>query len=267
MGKTYGIKFLISGLENSAKSTVAASLPKDETLVLNYEYTKPYQFKMIYTTIYPHDYFDDIVKYKMINGKKVVDREATTKARDEAKGHSIVYTGVKGMKASIRAKILKFKKVKGKLPKYVVIDSSTGFYASMLNYVKHFNRNNKNTFATHTMNTDETNEFNAMIENLLLSNGIHVIVTAHVQYDEKTETYKTKAQGQFDKNGSWLGSCSEAIFLSIDGDDRVVHHSTLGLPCRTTMFDELPAMQTLESYNLTEHINKLEEALTENEEF
>jgi ASC-1-like (ASCH) protein len=272
--KKKGIKLLITGLANSAKSSTCAKLAKDETYVINCDYNKAYPFNMLHTTVYPHDYFDDVVKYEIKDGKyvmkgknKVVDKVATAKARQEEVGNSIMFNGFKKLKNELTLKMLKYRKVYGKLPRTVVLDTATGYYGIMQKYTEYLHRNNNNTFAVHASNIEEINGLNDLLDTVFLNNGINVIIVAHVTFDEKLDSYIIKTSGQFDKNGSFLSVVDNAIFLSIDGDERVVHHKTLGLPCRTTLYDELPELEGLSSYDINKHIEMIEGIQSVAEEF
>ena len=207
-----GVKLLITGLENSGKTTVTSQLEGAMIVVVD---EKRYPFNV------PH--------YKM--GK---------------------YEGLVGFKNELIAKIKSYKAKFGKNPKTVVIDTVTKLYESMYLYA---NANYKG-FDIHNSISTDTLAFNTLLENLLVANGINVVIAAHVVYDESTARYIVPATGQFKNTGSWLSVVDEASFLYVLGNERWIAHTEIKYPCRSTL--DLKPAEPVKAYDINAHIKSLE---------
>lgn len=221
-----GCKILLDGLPNTAKSTVASSL--DEVFVYSFDYDKAFPFNVPHTTIYP-------LSAELPTGSKAVK-----------------YQGMKKLKEVLLEKLLAYGKVYGKYPKTVVFDTVTGMYGMLTDY----NSKKYSGFDVHSNNNSDTELFNSLIESLFIKNGINVVIIAHVMYDEKTDCYVTPAQGNFKKRGAWISGVDFALYLAVEDDERVVHHTTIGLPCRSLLKD-IPSEEPLNTFNFQEYIDKV----------
>ena len=154
------IKLLISGFENTGKSTLASKI--NNALVVNFD-RKEYGFSV------PH-----------INITE--------------------YHGIDALIDTINEKLGVYKERFNKLPDTVVLDTVTQFYSTM----QAFNDNAFKGFDIHKNNNRDTLSLNAYIEDVLIANGINVVIVAHTVFDADTARHIIPATGQFGKAGSWM---------------------------------------------------------------
>lgn len=216
------IKLLVSGFENTGKSTVASKI--NNAMVVNFD-RKEYGFAV------PH-------------------MNVTT------------YEGIFPLIDTINEKLGAYKEKFGKLPETMVLDTVTQFYTTMQ---KHNNGKYKG-FDIHTANNTDTLELNGYIEDVLLANGVNVVIVAHTVYDADTGRHIIPASGQFAKAGSWLSVVNDAIFIEKKSNKRVVHQKSLKFPCRTTIEDIAPEVDA-DAYDINEHIATLTRQKVEATEF
>lgn len=216
------IKLLVSGFENTGKSTVASKI--NNAMVVNFD-RKEYGFAV------PH-------------------MNVTT------------YDGIHGLIDTINTKLATYKEKFGKLPETMVLDTVTQFYSTM----QKFNNERYKGFDIHNANNKDTLELNAYIEDVLLPNGVNVVIVAHTTYDPDTGRHIIPASGQFAKAGSWLSVVNDAIFIEKKSNKRVVHQKSLKYPCRTTI-DGIEPEVDAEKYDINEHIAILTKQKVEATEF
>ena len=206
------IKLLVSGFENTGKSTVASKV--ENAMVVNFD-RKEYGFAVPHMNI-------------------------------------TAYDGIEGLISTINEKLGIYSEKMGKLPATIVLDTVTQFYSTMQ---QHNNERYKG-FDIHSANNKDTLELNAYIEDVLLANGVNVVIVAHTIYDADTARHIIPASGQFAKAGSWLSVVNDAVFIEKKSNKRVVHQKSLKFPCRTTIegiSEELDA----DKYDINEHIATL----------
>lgn len=206
------IKLLVSGFENTGKSTVASKV--ENAMVVNFD-RKEYGFAVPHMNI-------------------------------------TAYDGIEGLISTINEKLGVYSEKMGVLPKTIVLDTVTQFYSTMQQY----NMERYKGFDIHSANNKDTLELNAYIEDVLLANGVNVVIVAHTIYDADTARHTIPASGQFAKAGSWLSVVNDAIFIEKKSNKRVVHQKSLKFPCRTTIEgidEELDA----EKYDINAHIATL----------
>ena len=206
------IKLLVSGFENTGKSTVASKI--DNAMVINFD-RKEYGFAV------PHM---NITKYD----------------------------GIEGLISTINEKLGVYQEKIGKLPETVVFDTVTQFYSTM----QHYNSGRYKGFDIHSANGKDTLDLNAYIEDILLANGVNVVIVAHTIYDSDTGRHIIPASGQFAKAGSWLSIVNDAIFIEKKSNKRVIHQKSLKFPCRTTI-ESIDAEIDADKYDINEHIATL----------
>lgn len=206
------VKFLVSGLESSGKSTMTSKIK--DALVINFD-DKEYNFET------PNSDFRD-------------------------------YKGIGSVFDFINNKLVKYKEVKGEFPKVLVIDTVTQMYASMTL----FNLKKYRGFDTHSNNNFDTLEFNKYLEDVILANGVDVVIVAHAQYDDVAKTYKVPAQGKFKDNGSWVSVVNDAIFIDKTSGKLTVYLTNLKYPVRYTL-DDLPEKLPIDEFDINEHLDKL----------
>ena len=171
------------------------------------------------------------------------------------------YTGVEDFSQIINDKLEAYKKKMGNYPKTLVVDSITHLQTNMERWA-----NNKFTgFQIWSNLGKEIIEINDFFEELI-EGGLNVVLTVHVQYDADTAKYKTTSPGQFGKNGGWISVTDESIFIEVKGNKRILHFKTLKFPCRTLQ-PTVPTSIDMEQFNINEHIQLLEEAAGESEEW
>ena len=216
------IKLLISGFENTGKSTVASKI--HNSLVFNID-RKEYGFSVPHVNI-------------------------------------TSYTGIDALIDTINVKLGAYQEKFGKLPETVVFDTVTQLYSAM----QGFNDNNFKGFDVHKNNNRDTLNFNAYIEDVLIANGVNVVVVAHTVFDADTARHIIPATGQFGKAGSWLSITNEAVFIEKKTGKFLIHQKSMKFPCRTTLPDLEDSVDS-ESYDINAHIAKLTASKLEATEF
>ena len=171
------------------------------------------------------------------------------------------YTGLANFKKELIEKLKAYKAKYGEKPQTVVFDTVTKLYENMYKYAQ----KNFKGFDVHNTISTETLSFNDMIEELLIANGVNVVITAHVIYDEKTSRYTVPATGQFKNSGSWLSLVDNASFVYVQGNTRMISHTELKYPARSTV--DMPKGSKLDEYDINAHMSKLMDAQGENEEY
>lgn len=172
------------------------------------------------------------------------------------------YKGMNDVVEFITASVQKYKDKFEELPKFVVIDTVTQLYSHMTAY----NSVKFNGFTIHTQNTIDTSTLNDFIENVLISNGISVIIVAHTIVDADSGRHVIPAQGGFAKAGSWLSIVNDSLFIEKSSNKLIVYLQGFKYPTRSTLKD-IPVKVPMEDFNFTEHLNKLLEQKEEALEF
>ncbi len=216
------IKLLVSGFENTGKSTVASKV--ENAMVVNFD-RKEYGFAVPHMNITSYD-------------------------------------GIEGLIGTINEKLGVYQEKMGKLPATIVLDTVTQFYSTMQKY----NMGRYKNFDIHNANNQDTLELNAYIEDVLLANGVNVVIVAHTMFDKDTARHIIPASGQFAKAGSWLSVVNDAIFIEKKSNKRVVHQKSLKYPCRTTI-DNIEDVVDADAYDINAHIATLVASKIEAEGF
>jgi len=216
------IKLLISGFENTGKSTVAAGIK--DAMVVNFD-RKEYGFKVPHTNI--------------------------TK-----------FTGIADLISTINEKLGAYKTKTKKLPSTVVFDTVTQYYTTM----QHYNGERYKGFDIHSNNNKDTLALNAYIEDVLIANGINVVIVAHTIFDVETARHIIPASGQFAKAGSWLSVVNDAIYIEKKSNKFVIHQKSMKLPCRTTLVDVEEAVDS-DKYDINDHMKTLTDSKVEATQF
>ena len=172
------------------------------------------------------------------------------------------YQGVEHFTDTLVEKLEAYKEKYDKYPKTVIIDSITHLQNNMERWA-----NDKFTgFNIWSNLSKDILAINAFFEEELVPAGINVVITAHTQYDPDTAKYKINSPGSFGKNGSWLSVVDEAVFIEEKGNKRILHYRTMKFPCRTRN-EDLPEHIELKDFSINDHIQLLEDSITESEEF
>lgn len=172
------------------------------------------------------------------------------------------YEGIDSLLGTIEEKIESYISKFGKPPRTLVIDSVTHLAVNM---EKYWNEKATGFNVWSGLGKDIT-ALNAYLEDVIIPNGINVVFTSHCQFDKDTARYTISAAGQFGKNGSWLSVTDNASFLEVKAGKRTVHHTNPKFPCRSNLAD-IPESQSVEEYDINEHIAALEAASTESDEW
>ena len=172
------------------------------------------------------------------------------------------FTGIDALIALINEKLGAYKAKFGKLPSTVVFDTVTQFYTAM----QKFNNDKFTGFNIHSANNKDTMGINDYIENVLIVNGINVIIVAHTTYDVDTARHVIPASGQFSKAGSWLSVVNDSIFIEKKNNKLVVHQKTMKFPCRSTLANIEESID-MDKYDINDHIRRLTEAKVEADGF
>jgi hypothetical protein len=216
------IKLLISGFENTGKSTTASKI--EDALVINFD-RKEYGFAV------PH-------------------MNITT------------YSGIDSLIDLINEKLGVYQDRMGKLPKTVVFDTVTQFYSTM----QAFNDNHFKGFDIHKNNNRDTLNLNSYIEDVLITNGVNVVIVAHTVFDADTARHIIPATGQFGKAGSWMSVVNDAIFIEKKANGFTIHQKSMKYPCRTTLANIEESIDG-KDYNINDHIRRLTESKVEATQF
>lgn len=216
------IKLLISGFENTGKSTLASKI--DNAMVVNFD-RKEYGFPV------PHMNITE-------------------------------YSGIDHLIDTINEKLGVYQDKMGQLPTTVVLDTVTQFYSTM----QAFNDNNFKNFDIHKNNNRDTLNLNAYVEDVLIANGVNVVIVAHAIFDPDTARHIIPATGQFGKAGSWMSVVNDAIFIEKKTGKFIIHQKSMKYPCRTTLTDIEDAVDSTE-YDINKHIAKLTASKVEAVEF
>lgn len=172
------------------------------------------------------------------------------------------YEGMESVITFINDKIKAYKKKFKEFPKFIVIDTVTQLYAAMTRY----NSVKYTGFKIHEQNNIDTLDLNNYIENVLIANGVSVVIVAHTMVDEKSDRHIIPAQGQFAKAGSWLSIVNDSLFIEKSSGKLVVYFTSFKYPARTTLKD-LPDKVGINEFDINEYLNKLVNAKNEIEEY
>jgi len=216
------IKLLVSGFENTGKSTTAAAIK--DALVVNFD-RKEYGFAV------PHTNIKD-------------------------------YNGMDALVSTINEKLGVYQEKMGKLPATVVMDTVTQFYSTMQKY----NDAAFKGFDIHKANNSDTLNLNAYIEDVLIANGVNVVIVAHTTFDADTARHIIPASGQFGKAGSWMSVVNDAIFIEKKTGKFLIHQKSMKYPCRTTLADIEESVDS-KDYDINAHIQRLTDSKIEAEGF
>lgn len=168
------------------------------------------------------------------------------------------YEGMDELTSEINDKIEAYNDKKGEYPETVIIDTVTQLYSAIQKY----NGNRFTGFDIHSNNNRDTLNFNAYIEETLISNGINVIIVAHCMFDAESGRHIIPASGQFLKAGSWMSVVNEALYIEKKSTKLVVHTSSMKFPCRSTLPD-LPPSTSIEDFDINAHIKRLVDSKVE----
>jgi len=216
------IKLLISGFENTGKSTLASKI--DNAMVVNFD-RKEYGFAI------PHMNITE-------------------------------YHGIEALIDTINEKLGVYQEKMGKLPETVVLDTVTQFYSTM----QSFNDNAYKGLDIHKNNNRDTLNLNAYVEDVLIANGVNVVIVAHTVFDADTARHVIPATGQFGKAGSWMSVVNDAIFIEKKSANYVIHQKSMKFPCRTTL-DGIEDSVDGKDYDVNKHIARLTASKVEAQNF
>ena len=172
------------------------------------------------------------------------------------------YTGLQDFINTLEAKIEAYKAKFNKLPETIVIDSITHYDSIMTKWAN-------NTFKGFTVYSQlgaNLFDMNAYFEQVLIANGINVVLTAHTAFNADTGRYSIPAAGEFGKKGSWLSVTDNGIFIETKNGKRIVHTNTVKFPCRSRLPDYVNEVD-IDKYDINDHIAKLKSLITDTEEF
>lgn len=234
--KTTGVKILLSGFENSGKTTLCAQL--EDVFIINFD-------RKHFTL--PNVDFTEILDYKP-NGNDEYELLAN---KGLAMKHSII--------ENILTKMKKYKEVYNKLPKTIVFDTVTHLDNMVADYcIKNFKGGYGESYLKIA---SDMNEFNEFIEQKLIANGINVILVAHTEYDKDKEllTIPTNSK-RFRNVGSWTAAVNESIFIRKTPEEgRVVILKSNRYPVRSTLNEyegESEVQLELKDFNFNDYLNK-----------
>lgn len=228
-----GVKLLLTGLSNSGKTNALKTLDPKTTLVINID-GKTFPLSI------PHKNYSTFPTInKFIFGWN--DDEGTHQD-------------------GIVEAMEKFKEMTGEYPQNVVVDTVSRIFQIITD---NCNRTWKG-FDVHSNIAKQIAEFNEFLQVQLVENGMNVITTTHVTFDEKTSAYIDASSGSYKKAGGAIGVHDNVSFFQAKAKKYNVTHREPGLPCRTLLTEkQLPSKQSADDYSLANHIKLLEDSHSE----
>lgn len=227
-----GVKLLLSGLANSGKTRALGTLDPKTSLVINID-GKSFSFPLMHANFAT---FPSIA------------------------GFLYGYEAEDGHVDGVADKIQKFKDSTGNYPETIAFDTVSRIFMIITD---NCNRQFKN-FDVHSNIAKQITEFNDFIQTQLVDNGINVIQTTHVTFDEKLNAYFDASSGSYKKAGGAIGTHDSVSFFHIKSKKYKVTHREAGLPCRTLLPEDiLPSTQDADEYSLVNHIKLLQNSNAE----
>lgn len=160
------------------------------------------------------------------------------------------------------AKIQAYQDSKGTLPSTVVIDTVSKIFDTIYD-----NCNKKFTgFKIYSELDLELKQFTDYIENILVANGMNVIILSHAIYDADSTSYNLVGKGSFQKRGGYIAEVDFSSFLELKNNKRYIHHRSTKFPART-LLEEAPDSQLVDEFNLQLYINQIASINSEVETF
>lgn len=164
------------------------------------------------------------------------------------------FDSIQELIALVNSKLGMYKEKYSELPKTIVFDSVSKIFDTIASNCQ---RKYKG-FEIWKYVNEEITSFTSYIENVLIPNGLNVVIVSHAVWNADTASYELVAQGQFAKRGAFLAEVDNAVFIDVKNNKRTVYHRSAKLPARSTLStDILPDDQPVEEYSLQDHINKL----------
>lgn len=152
----------------------------------------------------------------------------------------------------ITEKLQAYKAKFNKLPATVAIDSISKIFDTLYD-----NCSTKFTgFKVYSELDSEIHKFTEYIQNVLIANGMNVVILSHAIYDADTTNYNLVGKGSYAKRGGTLSEVDYAIFLETKNNKRIVHHRSTKFPART-LLNTVPDSQPVEEFNIQDYINEL----------
>lgn len=160
------------------------------------------------------------------------------------------------------AKIQAYQDSKGTLPSTVVIDTVSKIFDTIYD-----NCNKKFTgFKIYSELDLELKQFTDYIENILVANGMNVIILSHAIYDADSASYNLVGKGSFQKRGGYIAEVDFSSFLELKNNKRYIHHRSTKFPART-LLEDAPDSQLVDEFNLQDYINQIANINSEVETF
>lgn len=154
----------------------------------------------------------------------------------------------------VTTKIQAYQDTKGDLPKTVVIDTVSKIFDTIYD-----NCNKKYTgFKIYSEIDLEIKAFTDYVQNMLVENGMNVVLLSHALYDSETSSYNLVGKGSFLKRGGFLAEVDFSSFLELKNNKRYVHHRSTKFPART-LLESAPDSSLVDEFNLQEYIDQIAE--------
>jgi len=243
-------KILINGAAGQGKTELLR--PLENAFVVSRD-GKTFPFKIAHMTVTGYVSMD-----ALING-------ITTKEDGEETYHE-----------GIMDKLEKYNDKFGEYPSTIVFDSVSKIFLDVIEYATE--NIPKEWGQQGAFVNKELGVLNNFIQEVLVANGMSVVLINHVMKDEEKGFVPSVAQGKFSNKGGFYSEVDHSILIH---DLKVTHRGTKS-QARTTLMD-LPDTQYVantvkpeksrklkegeEYYNLQEHINKILAVAAENEEW
>ena len=162
------------------------------------------------------------------------------------------FDGVSQLTSLMTTKIQAYQDSLGDLPDTVVIDTASKIFDTIYD-----NCNRKYTgFKIYSEIDLEIKLFTDYIQNVLVENGMNVVILSHAIFDGETSTYSLVGKGSFSKRGGFVAEVDYSSFLEAKNNKRYIHHRSTKYPART-LLETAPDSQLVDDFDLQEYINQI----------
>jgi len=239
--KPLGVQYLFIGVAGAGKSSAMKHL--DDAFVVYADTKKTFPLNMVHTNVYGYG------EFRKKKGGKIINNLPSK---------AIEYCGIDKFTNELMAKIVKYKKVKGHLPKTVAFDAITNVYKMINGYIT---KTTKNIYGSHSADTArDTDKFLSWIQRELVARGINVVFLAHALKVEDELSVATTGSKTFDNIGGFFGSCNYASYIHVKEGQRYIAHKDMDYSgvCRSLLPD-VEEFEYADDFNMQNMIDAIKE--------
>lgn len=170
------------------------------------------------------------------------------------------FNGMQEFTSKISKAIQKYKEKFGKFPKVIIFDTITHLYMKVIKY----NGKKYKGFEIHNANTNDVLALNSYLQDVLIKNGIDVVLCAHVM--EKMGTISVAGQGEFKNHGSWISTINEALYIDSSDGAYKVYIKSPSNPARSLVYGEdvTELVKPIKEFDINEYLNGIREFQSNN---